>query len=77
MASEIALKDFRRWFEKQGVLVEHGAKHLIFSRTIAGVHYSYTVPTISGRHDKYFYLAKTRKALKLTAKDGFADTLFN
>ncbi|HOE95269.1 MAG TPA: hypothetical protein PK847_01665 [Candidatus Sumerlaeota bacterium] len=34
------------------------------------------LPTVGGREVRHLYLAKARKALRLTAKDGLSDDLF-
>jgi hypothetical protein len=80
MPSDIRFSDFRRWFERLGVVVEDkGAKgsHFMFSRMHEGVERAYPVPTVGGRYVKHFYLSKTRKALKLTAEDGVGDEHFS
>ncbi len=76
--SPVALRDFRRWFERHQVVIEPSGRgsHLKLTRKIQNRLHIYIIATESGRRVKWVYVEKARKALKLTADDGFSDDDF-
>ena len=74
--SDISLSDFKRWFQRHGVIFEPGGRHLKMRGIVKGAEVVYPLATLRGRYVKHCYLKAARKRFCLTEDDGYPDKDF-